>query len=105
MSISILIIIFLDDSLIIYRLTILLTIIGNVLATATTGGAVVTWNLNRSSRNKQEHVFNDHRRTVNKVTFHSVESNLLMSGSQDGTIKCFDLRLKEALKTYSWYLK
>ncbi|XP_025193080.1 GATOR complex protein WDR24 isoform X2 [Melanaphis sacchari] len=73
----------------------------NVLATATTGGAVVTWNLNRSSRNKQDHIFYDHRRTVNKVTFHCVEPNLLMSGSQDGTIKCFDLRLKEAPKTYS----
>ncbi|XP_050427869.1 GATOR complex protein WDR24 [Adelges cooleyi] len=73
----------------------------NILATATTGGAVVTWNLNRSSRNKQEHVFYDHRRTVNKVTFHCVEPNLLMSGSQDGTMKCFDLRLKEPPKTYS----
>ncbi|VVC45443.1 WD40/YVTN repeat-like-containing domain,WD40-repeat-containing domain,WD40 repeat,WD40 repeat [Cinara cedri] len=73
----------------------------NILATATTGGAVVTWNLNRASRNKQEHVFYDHKRTVNKVTFHTGEPNLLMSGSQDGTIKCFDLRLKEPAKTYT----
>lgn len=77
--------------------------VDNILATATTGGAVVTWNLNRSSRNKQEHIFYDHRRTVNKVTFHCIEPNLLMSGSQDGTMKCFDLRLKEAPKTYSRY--
>lgn len=82
----------------------LFVIVDNILATATTGGAVVTWDLNRSSRNKQDHVFLDHKRTVNKVTFHCVEPNLLMSGSQDGTIKCFDLRLKDPPKTYSRYI-
>lgn len=36
-----------------------------------------------------ELVFNDHKRTVNRIQFHPVESNLLLSGSQDGTMKCF----------------
>jgi WD40 repeat protein len=39
----------------------------NILATAATNGAVVIWNLQKSSRSKQEHVFIDHKRTVNKV--------------------------------------
>ncbi|XP_012274649.1 GATOR complex protein WDR24 isoform X2 [Orussus abietinus] len=72
----------------------------HILATAATNGAVVVWNLNRPSRSKQEHVFVDHKRTVNKVSFHITESMWLISGSQDGTMKCFDLRIKEATKTF-----
>ncbi|KAH0951196.1 hypothetical protein HN011_008154 [Eciton burchellii] len=72
----------------------------HILATAATNGAVVVWNLNKPSRSKQEHVFMDHKRTVNKVSFHMTESMWLISGSQDGTMKCFDLRTKEATKTF-----
>jgi hypothetical protein len=36
-----------------------------------------------------EHVFNDHRRTVNRVCFHDTEHHLLLSGSQDGFMKLF----------------
>ncbi|KAL0156255.1 hypothetical protein M9458_047501, partial [Cirrhinus mrigala] len=66
----------------------------NLLATAATNGAVVTWNLARSCRNKQEQLFTEHKRTVNKV-------NMLLSGSQDGFMKCFDLRKKESVSTFS----
>lgn len=72
----------------------------NYLATAATNGAVVLWNLGKNGRSKQEHVFSDHKRTVNKVSFHPNESFLLISGSQDGTMKCFDIRVKEAIKTF-----
>lgn len=72
----------------------------NVLATAATNGAVVVWNLNKPTRSKQEHVFNDHRRTVNKVSFHPTEAFWLISGSQDGTMKCFDLRIKESTRNF-----
>ncbi|XP_018344134.1 PREDICTED: WD repeat-containing protein 24 isoform X2 [Trachymyrmex septentrionalis] len=72
----------------------------HILATAATNGAVVLWNLNRQSRSKQDHVFVDHKRTVNKVSFHMTEPMWLISGSQDGTMKCFDLRIKEAIKTF-----
>lgn len=72
----------------------------HILATAATNGAVVVWNLNRPSRSKQEHVFVDHKRTVNKVSFHTVEPSWLISGSQDGTMKTFDLRTKEATRTF-----
>lgn len=78
-------------------------ILDNILATAATNGAVVVWNLNRPSRSKQDHVFSDHKRTVNKVNFHAIEPSWLISGSQDGTMKCFDLRVKEAIRTfYRW---
>ncbi|XP_048478306.1 GATOR complex protein WDR24 [Plutella xylostella] len=72
----------------------------NTIATAATNGAVVVWNLGRSGRSKQEHVFSDHKRTVNKVSFHLTEPALLISGSQDGTMKCFDLRMKEVARTF-----
>ena len=34
-----------------------------------------------------ELVFNDHKRTVNKIQFHPFEKDILLSGSQDGTMK------------------
>lgn len=36
-----------------------------------------------------ELVFNDHKRTVNKIQFHPFEKDILLSGSQDGTMKYF----------------
>ncbi|XP_013785555.1 GATOR complex protein WDR24-like isoform X1 [Limulus polyphemus] len=72
----------------------------NILATAATNGAVVTWNINKTSRSKQDMVFQDHKRSVNKVCFHTIEPHILLSGSQDGTMKCFDLRKKEASSTF-----
>ncbi|XP_071543764.1 GATOR2 complex protein WDR24-like isoform X1 [Panulirus ornatus] len=72
-----------------------------VLATASTNGAVVTWNLNKSSRSKLDCVFNDHSRTVHKVSFHPSEPHLLISGSHDGFMKLFDLRRREASQTFT----
>ncbi|XP_037087381.1 GATOR complex protein WDR24-like [Pollicipes pollicipes] len=70
------------------------------LATAATNGQVVLWDLNKASRNKQDHVFSEHKRTCNKVTFHPSEPHVLVSGSQDGTMKLFDVRKKEAAITF-----
>ncbi|XP_077864597.1 GATOR2 complex protein WDR24 [Saccoglossus kowalevskii] len=72
----------------------------NVLASAATNSAVITWNLGKASGFKQDHVFNDHRRTVNKVCFHP-RDDMLLSGSQDGLMKIFDLRKKEATITFN----
>lgn len=72
----------------------------NILATAATNGSVVTWRLDKPSLSKQDTVFQDHRRTVNKVNFHPLEPHLLLSGSQDGTMKLFDLRKKEVVFTF-----
>ncbi|XP_076998407.1 GATOR2 complex protein WDR24 isoform X3 [Tamandua tetradactyla] len=73
----------------------------NLLATAATNGVVVTWNLGRPSRNKQDQLFTEHKRTVNKVCFHPTEAHMLLSGSQDGFMKCFDLRRKDSVSTFS----
>lgn len=43
-----------------------------------------------------EIVFTDHKRTVNRIQFHPYEKDLLLSGSQDGTMKYF-------VSTYSVY--
>lgn len=72
----------------------------DILATAATNGAVVVWNLHHSNKSKIGVVFNDHKRTVNKVCFHSNDPNTLLSGSQDGCMKLFDLRKKEAATTF-----
>ena len=73
----------------------------NLLATAATNGVVVTWNLGKPSRNKQDQLFTEHKRTVNKVCFHPTELYMLLSGSQDGYMKCFDLRKKDSVSTFS----
>ncbi|XP_032814997.2 GATOR2 complex protein WDR24 isoform X2 [Petromyzon marinus] len=73
----------------------------SLLATAATNGAVLTWNLGKASRNKQELLFAEHKRTVNRVCFHPSELHMLLSGSQDGFMKCFDLRRKESASTFN----
>ncbi len=64
----------------------------SLMATAATNGAVVIWNIQKPSRSKQEQVFSEHKRAVNKVNFHPTDPSFLLSGSQDGTMKLFDLR-------------
>lgn len=72
----------------------------NLLATAATNGVVSVWDLSKFGRHKQLLVYAEHERTAHSVTFHTTESNLLLSGSQDGTIKCFDMRVEKAVNTY-----
>ena len=66
----------------------------NTIATAAGNGAVILWDLNKASKTKQDFVFYDHKRTVNKICFHPTDASILLSGSQDGTINQFDLRRK-----------
>ncbi|XP_022079765.1 GATOR complex protein WDR24-like [Acanthaster planci] len=63
-----------------------------LLATGATNGHVCTWNLLKHQGNKLEHEFTNHSRGVNRVSFHPLEWYILLSGSQDGTMKFFDLR-------------
>ncbi|XP_014208732.1 GATOR complex protein WDR24 [Copidosoma floridanum] len=72
----------------------------NILATASTNGVILIWDMNRGSRSKQKCMFSEHTRTVNKINFHATEPSWLISGSQDGTIKCFDFRSKDPATTF-----
>uniref|UniRef100_A0A336LK17 GATOR2 complex protein WDR24 n=1 Tax=Culicoides sonorensis TaxID=179676 RepID=A0A336LK17_CULSO len=72
----------------------------NLLATAATNGVVSVWDLSKFGRHKQTQVYNEHERTAHSVTFHPTDPSILISGSQDGTIKCFDLRSERAAATY-----
>ena len=73
----------------------------NILASGATNGAVVIWNLQLNKRMKMNSCYTDHKRTVNKVCFHPNDGNLLISGSQDGRMNLFDLRVKEkAISTF-----
>lgn len=89
----------------------------NILATGATNGAVVIWNINSLARRPLV-IYADHKRTVNTICFHPSEVssffllirtlitfnltqvNLLVSCSQDGTMKLFDLRQAKAVKTF-----
>lgn len=72
----------------------------HILATAAGNGAVILWNLNKITKQKQETIFYDHKRTVNRIQFHPYEKDVLLSGSQDGTMKYFDLRKQNVALTF-----
>lgn len=72
----------------------------NLLASAATNGVVCIWDLTLFGRQKQKMVYQEHERTAHTVTFHNSDPNLLISGSQDGTIKCFDMRVEKAVHSY-----
>ncbi|XP_033639290.1 GATOR complex protein WDR24-like isoform X1 [Asterias rubens] len=72
----------------------------NILATGATNGHVCTWDLNKHQGNKLDQEFTDHARTVNRVCFHPSEWYILLSGSQDGTMKFFDLRTNKCESTF-----
>ncbi|RMX68897.1 hypothetical protein DD238_003813 [Peronospora effusa] len=72
-----------------------------LLATAATNGAVVIWNLERDGyKHVQERVLNGHRRAVNRICWHTTDWNVLISGSQDGTVKLWDKRGGKVVSTY-----
>lgn len=74
----------------------------NVLATSATNGAVSIWDINKFGRNKQVNVYHDHERTTHAVAFHQTDPSLLLSASQDSTLRLFDLREKSAcVSTFS----
>lgn len=79
------------------------TIEENYLATAATNGHVCVWNLTKMGKAMQEQDYQEHKRTVNKVNFHATEPSRLISGSQDGTMRYFDIRTKNAVAIFYRY--
>ncbi|KAI9486600.1 MAG: WD40-repeat-containing domain protein [Benjaminiella poitrasii] len=61
------------------------------IATAATNGAIILWDLNKIGR-KEERVITEHSRAVNRICFQPDNGHILLSASQDGTMKCWDFR-------------
>jgi len=72
-----------------------------LIASAATNGAVCLWDLAKPMRSKLDHVFPDHKRQCQKVIFHKTDQNVILSGSQDGHMKLFDLRSRELAADFS----
>ncbi|XP_059148991.1 GATOR complex protein WDR24-like [Physella acuta] len=64
----------------------------NMLASAATNGCVVIWNLCKSAKSKQATIYQEHKRSVNRVAFHGSEHHQLLSASQDGVVMIHDVR-------------
>ncbi|KNE56400.1 hypothetical protein AMAG_02209 [Allomyces macrogynus ATCC 38327] len=67
----------------------------SIVATAATNGAIVIWDLNKPGQ-KMERVINEHTRAVNRIVFHPTDPIKLLSASQDGSMKLWDLRARAA---------
>lgn len=65
----------------------------NIIVTAATTGAILVWDINKPGL-KIDRIITEHLRAVNRVSFHHQSPLTLISGSQDGTMKLWDLRVK-----------
>jgi WD40 repeat protein len=74
--------------------------VDNLVCTAAMNGAVVVWLIDNANSTRQDRIFNDHERTVNRVSWHPTEAALVLSGSQDGTMKLFDCRGKGCVASF-----
>ncbi|EGG09950.1 uncharacterized protein MELLADRAFT_95220 [Melampsora larici-populina 98AG31] len=70
------------------------------LASATTNGAILIWDLNSFSSTQLQPLIkidHAHSRAINKITFASPIGHWIVTGSQDGLIKLWDIRINNAL--------
>lgn len=65
---------------------------GRNIAASTLSGSIHLYNLDRGSRIQV--TFNDHQRAVNSIDFANAAPYRLVSGSQDGKMKIWDLRTR-----------
>ncbi|KAK5578609.1 hypothetical protein RB653_008281 [Dictyostelium firmibasis] len=63
-----------------------------LIATAATNGAVVIWNTVREGSKSVERIFTDHSRAVNKLAWHPDKLDCILTGSQDNTLRMWDIR-------------
>ena len=71
---------------------------GDYVAAATSSGKIILYDLGHAGLQAAQ--LHEHYRQVHKVTFNPHRGNLLLSGSQDGTVRLWDLRdLRNEAKT------
>ena len=64
----------------------------DIIATGSTKGAVVVWNLEKKGKKAARSLSTEHTRTVTRVDWHPTTPWMLASGSIDGTVKIWDTR-------------
>eukprot|EP00158_Paraphelidium_tribonemae_P008057 Partr_v1_DN28451_c2_g1_i4_m42155 putative WD repeat domain 24 len=72
----------------------------DLIATAATNGSVVIWDINKPLGQKQDRLLTDHTRAVNRLTFHPTDPVLLLTASQDGTMRMWDLRVQNSVTVF-----
>ncbi|KAK6338745.1 SEA (Seh1-associated) complex subunit [Orbilia brochopaga] len=69
----------------------------DVIATANTNGNICVYDLNRGG--KLDRIMHEHQRSVHRIAFNPGNGKILLSGSQDGLMKVWDLRQKKSTMT------
>ena len=73
---------------------------GNYVAAATSSGKIILYDVGHAGIQAAQ--LHEHFRQVHKVTFNPHRGSLLLSGSQDGTVRLWDVRdVREAQSTHS----
>jgi len=66
----------------------------NYIGTASGDGTICIYDLGKGGQ--LERTFTEHGRSVHKISFSPQDSRLILSGSQDGNMKLWDVRQKKA---------
>ncbi|CAK9437625.1 uncharacterized protein LODBEIA_P20030 [Lodderomyces beijingensis] len=73
----------------------------NTIACGLSNGAISIYKVSPSGKGKLQAMLSDHKRTINSLDFIDSD-NVIVSGSQDGTIKVWDLRAAEMKPMYTF---
>uniref|UniRef100_A0A8R1XZU4 WD_REPEATS_REGION domain-containing protein n=1 Tax=Onchocerca volvulus TaxID=6282 RepID=A0A8R1XZU4_ONCVO len=72
-------------------------LIDNMIATTSTNGAVVLWNVEKAALHR---TYKAHTRSATKVCFHQANHNTLISGAKDAAVIQYDFRIPEPVKKF-----
>jgi WD40 repeat protein len=70
----------------------------NLIVSASTSGALLVFDLNRTQSDKLDRTITEHSRAVNRISFNPLDPSVLISASQDGTMKLWDFRTRSKSK-------
>lgn len=70
----------------------------DTIASSATNGTLIIWDLNKSV-NRQKRTYSEHNRTVNRICWQPNEPNILWTGGQDNTFRCWDIRESNSRNT------